>query len=81
MAKTTKKPMTIQEASAIAKQFGIKILKTKDFEIEFFPHVKMVEDVKAEGQGLPTEEEMLYWSSDYDPNANKDKPEHDGVEE
>jgi len=62
----------------VAKKFHVKRLKIADFEVEFIdaeykrvgvPLDSIKDDPPAK---QPTEEQMLYWSTDYDPEEDKE---------
>lgn len=76
----------IKEYIKIGKKLGLKSIKVGDIEIEFIEkNIKAMALSKKQLQGLtladipkhemPTEQDFLYMSSDYDPSENKDKPE------
>lgn len=57
----------------------VKKLKAKKFEIENlkieFESVTLASPDLIEGERVPTEDELLYWSTDYEPNLKATAPE------
>lgn len=70
----------IKKIIAIGNKTGVKRIKMGDFEVEFKegPSAAVDMDKLAEGfkpaKGLPTEDEMLYWSSGFDAENKEEQP-------
>lgn len=73
---TNKKILTLIK---YAQDFNLKRLKLENLEIEFFEkRVGIPLDLKTEEipkDPMPTADQMLYWSTGYDPKAEQEEAE------
>lgn len=67
------------EILKIAKKFDLKRVKMGEIEFELFEkQVGISDGLKTQDipkERMPTEDEMLYWSSPYDPRAEREEAE------
>lgn len=69
----------LKKIIAIGNKMGVKRIKTAEYEVEFRDAQPAIVDMNklAEGfkpaKGLPTEDEMLYWSSGLDLEQDKEQ--------
>lgn len=64
----------LKDLLGLAKELGVKKIKVDGFEAEFFDQL-IPSEIELPKESLkPTDDELLYWSSGYDPKVEAEQP-------